>query len=945
MFENVKQTSLLLCFFAVAFVYLAHIPRSTTVNLDFVPIRHSRADINHALEFCGALNGSLNTVKDFSDRKRSDRYEHGTNATLIRNAVIWTGRDNGTEILHGSILLDNGIVWRLGNAYEHLIQDDDDVTIIDAKGGWVTPGLVDIHSHAGIMSSPFTSGTNNAASPNGPIVPWLRSVDGFDTHDESFRLAVAGGVTTIQVTPANNNAMGGEAFMVKLRSTLDKTPTSMLIEPPCALNGTKPCKDFRWRHLKLACGEDLGSHGHRMDMIWALRAALHKARQLKTAQDAFCSKVEEGVWVGKNFPDDLQWQLLVDALRGGVKTTVHCHEVVDLDAIVRLSNEFGFPIHSFQGASEAFLIPSTLNNTWQSETVVALSATRHRSKRETYRGSEYAPRILANSGIPVAFKSDHPHSNSRYLLQEAQMAHYYGLPENLALLAVTSIPANAVGLTHRLGTLFEGADADVVLWDSHPLRLGATPLNVWIDGIAQFDEKVASGEPQGSDRNVRPEPPNWDKEMREALRWDGLPPLFPSKISTKVSFGRVKEVWTRSRRGEVEVLFPPSYPVEERLANVVVESGKIKCIGTALACLGSREASADIDLHGGSISPSFMSYGSALGLEEIASEPSTGNGLLYDAFVHDIPTILGDAGGVVRAMDALIFSTRNALVAYRSGVTLATSSLRKNVFAGRTPVIAGISASFRTGFPHAMEQGAIVQTATALHISVGRALLLSGAGSVAVSEQMAGIRRLLMGWEDENTETGLWFKRASEGVIPLVIEVHSADIMAALLIMKAEIEDRKGSYMRMVFSGATEAHLLAKEISRAGVGVILTPSRPFPTAWEDRRILPGPPISNDTAVLKLVEAGVNVGIGVQDAWAARNTRFDVALVAAESRGRITPRQAHALASTNLEKLLGVWPADEEHGDLVVYDGGSATDLSSKVVAVISQQRNHVELLF
>ena len=152
MFENVKQTSLLLCFFAVAFVYLAHIPRSTTVNLDFVPIGHSRADINHALEFCDALNGPLNTVKDFSDRKRSDRYEHGTNATLIRNAVIWTGRDNGTEILRGSILLDNGIVWRLGNAYEHLIQDDDDVTIIDAKGGWVTPGLGELfHSiHASV---------------------------------------------------------------------------------------------------------------------------------------------------------------------------------------------------------------------------------------------------------------------------------------------------------------------------------------------------------------------------------------------------------------------------------------------------------------------------------------------------------------------------------------------------------------------------------------------------------------------------------------------------------------------------------------------------------------------------------------------------------------------------------------------------------------------------
>jgi imidazolonepropionase-like amidohydrolase len=99
---------------------------------------------------------------------------------------------------------------------------------------------------------------------------------------------------------------------------------------------------------------------------------------------------------------------------------------------------------------------------------------------------------------------------------------------------------------------------------------------------------------------------------------------------------------------------------------VVVERGKIICVGPAATCspTSSFDAQKTIDLHGGSISPGFMSFGSALGLEEISGEPSTADGPIHDAFVANIPSILGDSGGVMRAMDALKFQTRNALLVF-----------------------------------------------------------------------------------------------------------------------------------------------------------------------------------------------------------------------------------------------------------------------------------------
>ncbi|TCD67498.1 hypothetical protein EIP91_012303 [Steccherinum ochraceum] len=920
-------------------------------------IQHIPFNAEHILSQCASLKATVGPPESFSSRNVSDRFEPGTNSTLIRNANIWTGARNGTETVLGDVLLENGIVRSIGYIPDDLVVKAHNLTVVDAGGAWLTPGLVDLHSHVGLISAPFMKFEVN--SPNGPILPWLRSIDGLHTHDEAFELAIAGGVTTVQVLPGSSNAIGGQAFMVKLRKTRERSPTSMLLEPPHQLNGSEPDSDepLRWRHLKQACGENLDKYGTRMDSMWAFRSAYDTARNIMRDQDDYCAKAEAGLWnelSGKDYPGSLQWEALVDVLRGRVKIANHCYEEVDIDDIARLSNEFQFHIASIHHASEAWLIPGVLKRMFGGPPAVAVFASNHRYKRESYRGSEFGPRVLADNGIAVVMKSDHPVINSRHLIYEAQQAHYYGLPSHLALASVTSTPAHAAGMTHRIGSLVEGVDADVVLWDSHPLQLGATPRQVWIDGIPQLTNpsspsSILVGKPK-SFKNAQdiPRVPNWDRERKEAIQHEGLPPLGPKKSEKgPILLKNVRQVWVREERGLKERW--SARPGQDGGA-VVLQGGSITCVGKEEWCLTTLSED-DLkkrivaDLHGGSVGPAFLTFGSPLGIDEIDSEPSTGNGPLHNPFVKDVPKIVGDPAGLIRASDALQFQTRNALIAHRGGVSYATSSFGKvNILMGSQSPIFGLAATFRTGAAHALDTNAIVKEITALHISIGHAAPLNfGSEPVSVGTQIAAFRRLLLDAEDSDTDTGTWFQNAAMGSVPLVIQVNSADVMATLIKLKADVEEQRGSHMRWVFAGASEAHLLAHEIAQAKIGVILTSPRPFPGPWDSRRILAGPPITNDTAISVLMRNGVTVALGAQEAWQPVHTRFDAGWIAREADCRISEEQTYELVTTNLEKLLDMEGWFGEDGDLVVYDGGSPFDFESKIIAVASPRRGVVEL--
>ncbi|KAL5518561.1 hypothetical protein ACEPAH_244 [Sanghuangporus vaninii] len=874
---------------------------------------------------------------EFRSRSSSDRFVPGTRATLIKNATVWTGNNVGKEIVKGDILIDQGLIKVFGDKVDLRSESLNElsVDIVDAEGGWITPGIVDLHSHLGVMSVPKLSGAGDGNSRKGIAQPWLRSIDGLNTRDDAYKLSIAGGLTTALVLPGSANDIGGQAFVIKLRPTKERSPTSMVVEPPFTLNSTDQIDlsvTPRWRHMKHACGENPRRvYGNsRMDNIWAFREIYDKARQIKESQDAFCTRALEDDWEGLGvFPEELQYEALVDVLRGRVKVQVHCYETVDLDDIVRLTNEFKFPIAAFHHAHETYLVPDLLKKAYGHTPASAIFATNARYKREAYRGSEFAPRILADNGLPVVMKSDHPVLNSRYLLYEAQQAHYYGLPDNLALASVTSVPAEMMGMDHRIGFIRTGYDADLVLWDSHPLALGATPRQVFIDGVPQFDSTYEPPALKPETFQNVPETPDFGKEAEDAVKYEGLQPLEPEKsVAGTVIFANVSSLTTRASGGIVVDVFGASSDGESGI--LVTRAGKVVCAGMQESCsrfLSEPEA-VIVNLKGGAIAPGLVSFGSNLGLEEIQGEVSTKDGVAPDPLDKNVPSILGE-GPLIRAVDGLQFATRHAYLGYRAGVTLGVSSPSHNGF------LSGLSVAFGLGSAHKLEAGALVQDVAAVHVSIGHAV-----ASGSVSTQIAALRRLLL--DPPSSDAEKWFTEVVKGQRILVVHAESADVIATLLQLKKEVEDSTGEVMQLTIAGGSEAHLLAAELAEAGVGVITVPSRPFPDTWERRRILPGPPITKDSAISLLLAHNVTVGIGIEEAWSARNTRFDVAWAALEASGEISKTQALALASTNLEKLLGL-DVDPEWSDLVATERGDLFDFESKVVGVIAPRKGVVDL--
>lgn len=209
---------------------------------------------------------------------------------------------------------------------------------------------------------------------------------------------------------------------------------------------------------------------------------------------------------------------------------------------------------------------------------------------------------------------------------------------------------------------------DLVIWDSHPLALGATPKQVFIDGIAQLASPNVVNKPATFQKT--PKTPNFDKEAANAVEYEGLPPLEPEQtVQGTVVFTNVKSVTQRvsgTQGAELIETFraESSASDSQQLGVVVVDQGRIACAGLTESCAKYLHGPSEkvVDLNGGSIAPSLVSYGSALGLEEINGEVSTQDGVVYDALSEVVPSILGGdkATALIRAVDGLQFATRDA---------------------------------------------------------------------------------------------------------------------------------------------------------------------------------------------------------------------------------------------------------------------------------------------
>lgn len=581
----------------------------------------------------------------------------------------------------------------------------------------------------------------------------------------------------------------------------------------------------------------------------------------------------------------------------------HCYTVPDLEAFVRHTNEFKFSVRAFHHAHQTYLVPEILKRAYGNHTpAAALFADNMYYKAEAYVGSEQAGRILYDNGITPVYVSDNPVLNAQHVLFEAAKAYRNGLPYHAALAGVTSKPAELLGLGHRVGKVVEGMDADLVVWDSDPLSVGAAPSQVWVDGVPQFEDPVELKKPVKG--HLGPDEMLLDvKDEETTMR--------------NVIFSGVSKVM---------LLGAESTNIEAagKDIRVVVREGTITCVGTCQTEVSAARSDnvRTISLKDGHIVPPFTAFGSSLGMAEITAEEDTNDGD-------------NDENSFSGALDGLALDTKNLKAAYRHGVTRAISAptLKGGGFKG-------VSVGFKTGAKGSWEKDAVFDEEIAAHYSL--TLNVKDGKTPSMSSAVNELReKLLKALKSNATGQSLEdqsLQKVVNGSMPLVLSVHSADIIASILRLKSTVEVAMQKPLRLIILGAAESHLLAPELAAANVPVVLAPLQAYGESWDQRRSLTGAPLTNGTAVDVLYAAGVQVAIGTSEDWQTRDLGLMAGIAHINSgccndpdcKCTISEKEALNMVGSNIYAMLGL---SKEHSDEFVVYEGNPLEINSRVRAI------------
>ena len=595
-------------------------------------------------------------------------------------------------------------------------------------------------------------------------------------------------------------------------------------------------------------------------------------------------------------------------LRGQVYVNTHYYTVPDLETFVSHTNKFKFEVRAFHHAHQTYLIPEILKRAYEKPPASALFADNIYYKAEAYTASEKAGAILYANGLTPVYVSDNPVLNAQHVVFKAAKAYKYELPYHAALNEVTAAPAELLGLSERIGKIKEGFNADIVVWDSDPLSVRATPQQIWIDGVSQFDDPFIYEKPD------------------ELLIINE-----PVSEGSSKSLEKTDVIFTEVRK--LAFATPHKSTKSHGVAmNVVIESGRIIYVGGCNTHISTASKSGIeiIDLKNGYITPAFTAFRSFIGLSEINAKLSTQDG------VNPVSIFS-------RAVDGLALDNKQLQASHIKGIIKAITAPDTGRNAHR-----GLSMGFSTGGQTSLEEGIVWADEVAVHYP----LSLSGRSETtpSTSSAVGGLRSGLMKALKLN-ETNVdpfseeaYLRRVVTGALPLVLDIHSADTIAAALRVKAEVESSPESTasIRMIIHGGAEAHLVAHEIATANVGVVLAPLLPYSERWDQRRSLIGAPLQNGTTVNYLIDAGVLVSIGTKENWEVRELSLMAGIAYANSNGRLSEEAALGLISSNIYRMLDLEKHFSTETDFVVFEG-NPLQTNSRVRAVVDG-RGTVEVI-
>ncbi|MGI6190009.1 MAG: amidohydrolase [Clostridiales bacterium] len=362
---------------------------------------------------------------------------------------------------------DRGDILIEGNKIKEIAEDipaPAGAEIIDARGMWIMPGIVDAHCHIGMWEDGIGFEGADGNEETDPVTPHLRAIDGINPGDNSFREAREHGITTVVTGPGSANVVGGQFAALK---TYGRRVDDMIVKAPLAV------KVALGENPKRVYGEQRKSPSTRMATAAILRETLIEARDYKR-------KMELGKQDPEKMPDrDLKMEIMVKVLDRELPLKVHAHRADDILTAIRIAREFDVDI-TIDHCTEGHKITDFLLE--ENARVIVGPLLTDRSKVELKNLTFKSPAVLSRAGLKVAIMTDHPVIPIQYLPVCASIAVREGMDEMEALKAITIYPAWVSGLDDRVGSLEEGKDADIAIFDGHPLDIRSRTRMVFIDG-------------------------------------------------------------------------------------------------------------------------------------------------------------------------------------------------------------------------------------------------------------------------------------------------------------------------------------------------------------------------------------------------------------------------------------------------------------------------------
>jgi imidazolonepropionase-like amidohydrolase len=835
---------------------------------------------------------------------------------LIRHATVLTAA--GPRLEGASVLLRDGKIAAVGPDAEAAAgKAAEGAEIVDASGKWVTPGLIDPHSHLGVYASPGVAANADGNEATNPVTADVWAEHSVWPQDPQFPLALAGGVTTMQILPGSANLFGGRSITVKN-------------VPALGVDAMKfPGAPFG---LKMACGENpkrvYGDRGRapstRMGNVAGYREAWIRAAQYREKWRQYQAKKAQGK--DAEPPErDLGLETLAGVLDGTILVQNHCYRADEMLEMIDIAHEFGYHIAAFHHAVEAYKIAGALA---KNGICADMWADWWGFKMEALDGIRENLALVAQAGGCAVVHSDSAEGIQR-LNQEAAKAMAAGARAGIAITPEEAVrwltinPARSLGIDRQTGSLETGKMADVVVWSGSPFSVYSHAEKVYVDGALMYDVLDPRHQPVT----------DFELGLRDGLRQQPVTPgasptaspAAPAGPAGPAGLAAATAAAAASPAASPAAPAAPAGPAAApapaaevvaitggtvhtmgtagtlRGATVVIAGGRIQAVGAGISIpAGARR----IDATSKIVTPGLLDSLTSLGLVEVSQ-------------VEDTEDATNEDPQVSAAFDvALGINSRSMLIPINrvEGITRVISApgTGKSLFLGQGAAIQ------LGGGPQT-----VVRRSVAQFVALGEAgARLAGGTRGAAAIRLREALRDALDYDANRSAYDRAARRpyslprldleallpVARGEQPLVAVVNRASDIEQILELAKQMK------LRLILAGAAEGWEVAGQIAAARVPVLINPLTNLPQSFEEL----GATLEN---AARLERAGVTVAFLTGDSHNSRNLRQGAGNAVAHG---LAWESALAAMTVNPARIWGL----DDYGtietgkdaDVVIWDG-------------------------